>query len=151
VEAATERLASGAQALLDGIEAKGGALAAIERGEIQRAIQESAYRFQRQVEAGERVVVGVNRFQQEDEAVPLETLRVDPELERAQCERVRALRARRDAKPWQAALGALEDRARGGGNLVPAIVDAVLAQATVGEVAGRLRGVFGEHRETLVV
>jgi methylmalonyl-CoA mutase N-terminal domain/subunit len=151
VEAATDRLATGAQAILDSIEQRGGALAAIERGEIQRAIQESAYRFQRQVEAGERVVVGVNRFQEAEEGVPLETLRVDPELERAQCERVRALRARRDEGPWKAALLALEDRAADGGNLLPAIVDAVLAQATVGEVAGRLRHVFGEHRETLVV
>jgi methylmalonyl-CoA mutase, N-terminal domain len=76
---------------------------------------------------------------------------VDPELERAQAERVRALRARRDEAPWRAALQALEDRARGTDNLMPCIVEAVLAGATVGEVAGRLRGVFGEHRETLVL
>jgi methylmalonyl-CoA mutase N-terminal domain/subunit len=151
VEAATSRVAREAEALLDRIEERGGALQAIERGEIQREVQESAYRFQRQVETGERVVVGVNRFQQSEEAAPLDTLRVDPELERAQRERLGALRARRDPAPWRAALQALEDRARGADNLMPAIVEAVLAGATVGEVAGRLRGVFGEHRETLVL
>jgi methylmalonyl-CoA mutase, N-terminal domain len=151
VEAATRRIAEEAEALLDAVEGRGGALPAIERGDIQREIQESAYRFQRQVEAGQRVVVGVNRFQQAEDGVPLETLRVDPELERAQGERVRALRARRDEAPWRAALQALEDRARGADNLMPCIVEAVLAGATVGEVAGRLRGVFGEHRETLVL
>jgi methylmalonyl-CoA mutase N-terminal domain/subunit len=151
VEAATARIAQEAQALLDGVEARGGALAAIERGEIQREIQESAYRFQREVETGERVIVGVNRYQTADEGVPFATLRVDPELERAQQGRVRALRARRAEGPWRAGLQALEDRARGTENLMPAIVEAVLAGATVGEVAGRLRGVFGEHRETLVL
>jgi methylmalonyl-CoA mutase N-terminal domain/subunit len=151
VEAATDRIAREAEALLGRIEERGGALAAIERGDIQREIQESAYRFQRQVETGERVVVGVNRFEQQEEGAPFDTLRVDPELERAQRERLRALRARREPGPWKAALQALEDRARGGENLMPAIVEAVLAGATVGEVAGRLRGVFGEHRETLVL
>jgi methylmalonyl-CoA mutase, N-terminal domain len=151
VEAATDRIEREAAALLERVEEKGGALRAIERGEIQAAVQESAFRFQRQVEAGERVIVGVNRFQEGEDGTPLETLRVDPELERAQVERVRALRARRPAGPCQAALQALEERARGDGNLVPAIVEAVMAWATVGEVAGCLRGVFGEHRETLVL
>ena len=95
--------------------------------------------------------MGVNRFQEADEQPLGDLLRIDPGLERAQVERVRALRARRDAGAWQAALDALEARARSGENLVPAIVDAVLAWATVGEIANRLRGVFGEHRETLVL
>jgi methylmalonyl-CoA mutase N-terminal domain/subunit len=151
VEAATDALEAEALRLIDQIEARGGALAAIERGEVQRAIQESAYRFQRQVESGERVVVGVNRFQQEGEEPPGDILRIDTELERAQVERVRALRARRDPGPWRAALDALEARARSGENLVPAMVDAVLAWATVGEIANRLRDVFGEHREALVL
>ena len=137
--------------MLDRIEERGGALKAIERGEIQREIQESAYRHQRRIEAGEQVIVGVNRYQEEDAAAPADILRIDPRVERDQVERVRALRARRDAGPWKASLAAVEERARGGGNLVPAIVDAVLAQATVGEIAGRLRAVFGEHRETLVL
>ena len=152
LEAATDLIEKEALRLLDGIEARGGALQAIARGDIQREIQESAYRFQREVESGERVIVGVNRFAEEEGAAPAsDILRIDPELERDQVARVRAVRARRDPGPWKAALEALGDRARSGGNLVPVIIDAVTARATVGEVAGRLREVFGEHRETLVL
>jgi methylmalonyl-CoA mutase N-terminal domain/subunit len=151
VEEATDRLEGEARALIDRIEAGGGALRAIERGEIQREIQESAYRFQREVEAGDRVIVGVNRFQEAGEEAPADILRIDPGVEKAQVERVRALRARRAEGPWRAALAALEERARGGGNLVPVMIDAVMAWATVGEIAHRLRAVFGEHRETLVL
>jgi methylmalonyl-CoA mutase N-terminal domain/subunit len=133
------------------VESRGGALRSIERGETQREIQESAYRFQRQLEAGERVVVGVNRFQDENEPTPGEILRIDPELEKAQRERVRAWRSRRDPGPWKSALETLEAAARSDANLVPPMVEAVLAGATVGEIAGRLRGVFGEHHETLVL
>ena len=152
VEAATNALEREALDIIDGIEAQGGALKAIERGATQREIQESAYRFQRQVERGERTIVGVNRFQEEqEEAPPGDILRIDPDVERAQVERVRSLRERRDPTAWKEALDALEHRARSGENVVPAIVDAVLALATVGEIASRLRGVFGEHRETLVL
>jgi methylmalonyl-CoA mutase N-terminal domain/subunit len=151
VEAATDRLEQEARRLLDRIEDRGGALKAIERGEIQHEIQESAYRHQRRIETGEQVIVGVNRYQEGDAAAPPDILRIDPDVEREQVERVRALRARRDPGPWKSALAAVEDRARAGGNLVGVIVDAVMAQATVGEIAGRLRTVFGEHRETLVL
>jgi methylmalonyl-CoA mutase N-terminal domain/subunit len=151
VEAATDALEREAVALIDRIEAGGGARRAIERGEVQREIQEAAYRHQRQVEAGERVVVGVNRFHEDEPQQPGEILRIDPQLERAQAGRVQALRERRDRAAWAGALQSLEQRARAGGNVVPAIVDAVLAWATVGEIASRLRAVFGEHRETLVV
>jgi methylmalonyl-CoA mutase N-terminal domain/subunit len=151
VEALTEWIEREARGLLEGVEARGGALRAIEQGEIQREIQESAYRHQRQVESGERVIVGVNRFQEAGEETPADILRIDPDLERAQVERVRALRARRDPGLWQSALATLEDHARSGQNLMPALVDAVLAWATLGEIAGRLRQVFGEHRETLVL
>ncbi len=151
VEAATDQIEQEARRILEGIEAKGGALKAIEQGEVQREIQESAYRFQREVESGERVIVGVNRFQDAGERPPPDILRIDPALEREQAERVRALRARRARGPWEASLRALEDCARGAGNLMPVLVDAVLAGATVGEIAGRLREVFGEHRETLVL
>ncbi|HET7745811.1 MAG TPA: methylmalonyl-CoA mutase family protein [Vicinamibacteria bacterium] len=150
VEAATDLLEAEARRLLEKVEESGGALRAIEKGEIQLEIQESAYRHQREVESGERVIVGVNRLV-EGEAGPIELLRIDPELERAQVESVRAVRAGRDAAAWRAALRALEERARGGENLVPALVDAVMAWATVGEIAATLRGVFGEHQETLVL
>jgi len=151
VEEKTNRLEEEARALIDRVESRGGALRAIEQGDIQRAIQESAYRFQKEVETGERVIVGVNRFTDSEEEAPADILRIDPALEKTQIERVRALRARRAEGPWRAALDALESRARGGGNLVPVMVDAVLAWATVGEIAHRLRAVFGEHRETLVL
>jgi methylmalonyl-CoA mutase N-terminal domain/subunit len=151
VEAMTDAIEREAQALLEQIEGRGGALRAIERGEIQRAVQESAYRFQQEVESGERVIVGVNRFAEDADAPPGDILRIDPDLERAQVERTRALRARRDTRAWEASLRGLEDAARAGNNLLPAIVEAVMAWATVGEIAGRLRSVFGEHQETLVL
>jgi len=151
VEAATDALEQEALRLIDRVEAAGGAIAAIERGLVQAEIQESAYRHLQQVERGERVIVGVNRFADAAEAPPGDILRIDPALERAQVERVRALRARRPQEPWKRSLDALEALARSQANLVPAIVDAVLAWATVGEIASRLRGVFGEHRETLVL
>jgi methylmalonyl-CoA mutase N-terminal domain/subunit len=151
VEAATDRLEQEARRLLDRIEERGGALKAIERGEIQREIQESAYRHQRRIETRQQVIVGVNRYQEGGAAAPPDILRIDPDVEREQVERVRALRSRRDPGPWSSSLAAVEERARAGGNLVGAIVDAVMAQATVGEIAGRLRTVFGEHRETLVL
>ena len=100
---------------------------------------------------GSRVIVGVNRFREDAEEAPMEILRIDPALERQQVDRVRALRARRPAGPWKAALDALGEKARTRENLMPALIDAVLAWATVGEIAGRLREVFGEHRETLVL
>jgi methylmalonyl-CoA mutase N-terminal domain/subunit len=150
VEAATDALEREAVRILDRIEARGGALRAIERGETQREIHESAYRFQRQVEQGDRVVVGVNRFQEDGETPPGDILRIDPELEQAQIERVRSLRARRDPARWAQALDALEGAARSDDNLVPAIIEAVVASATVGEIAERLREVFGEHKETLL-
>jgi methylmalonyl-CoA mutase N-terminal domain/subunit len=151
VEAATDQLEAEARRLLDQIETRGGALRAIERGEIQQAIQESAYRHQREVESGERVIVGVNRLQEDGPEAPGELLRLDPDVERAQVERLRALRARRPHAPWAAALRAVEDQGRSGGNLMPALIEATLAWATVGEIANTLRGVFGEHRESLVL
>jgi methylmalonyl-CoA mutase N-terminal domain/subunit len=151
VEAATDAVEREAERLLEVIEDGGGALRAIERGDVQRQIQESAYRHQTDVEAGSRVIVGVNRFVEEGTAPSGEILRIDPDLERAQVERVRAVRSRRSAAAWKQSLDALEERARGGGNLVPVMIEAVMAWATVGEIAGRLRQVFGEHRENLVL
>ncbi len=151
LEAATDQLEAKALELLDALELRGGALRAIEQGEIQRQIQESAYAWQQQVEAGERVIVGVNRFADEHEEAPSGLMRIDPQIEREQVQRVRALRARRPAGPWRAALQALDERARGGGNLMPAVIAAVEAWATVGEVADTLRGVFGEHEEVRVL
>jgi methylmalonyl-CoA mutase N-terminal domain/subunit len=127
-----------------------GMLRAIEQGFVQREIQNAAYAYQRMVDEKTAVVVGVNAFSSEAEsAVPIQ--RIDEELERRQVERVKELRVRRDLTIHAAALRAVEDAARNGENLMPRILAAVEAYATVGEIADGLRGVFGEYRETVVV
>jgi methylmalonyl-CoA mutase N-terminal domain/subunit len=128
---------------------KYGMLRAIERGYVQREIQNAAYAYQRAVDDKEAIVVGVNEFVSEEVAVPIQ--RIDEALEGRQVERVRALRARRDTGVHAAALRGVEDTARGGGNLMPRILHAVESYATVGEIANVMRGVFGEYRETVVV
>jgi methylmalonyl-CoA mutase N-terminal domain/subunit len=132
------------------IDAMGGMLRAIERGWVQQQIQNAAYRQQKAVDSGEAVVVGVNRFAQED-GVEVPIQRIDEDLERAQVERVRALRARRDPARWRSAVDAVTNASRDGGNLMPAILQAVESYATVGEIAGAMRGVFGEYQERVVV
>ena len=152
VESLTTQLEAAAQAYLDEIEAMGGTLAAIEGGFQQREIQESAYRVQQQIERGELVVVGVNRFRDDGEGEIRAALqRIDPDGERRQIERVRRVRAERDAAAWSAALERLEDAARGTANLMPAIIEAVNAYATVGEISDRLRTAFGVHRELITI
>ncbi len=149
IEAMTNRIEHDAGALLDRIAAAGGTLAAIETGLIQREIQESAYRAQVAIDGGDQVVVGVNRFSEEgdsDTAIPL--LSIDPSVEQQQIDRVRAVRAGRSADAWQRAIDAVERAARDGSNLVPPIISAVEASATVGEIADALRRVFGEFEET---
>ncbi len=128
-----------------------GMLRAIEQGYVQREIQGAAYKYQREVEAGEAVVVGVNRFTSGAAGVDVPLQRIDELLERRQVERVRALRARRDPARWQTAVQAVEDAARSGENLLPRILTAVESEATVGEIADAMRRVFGEFRETVVV
>jgi methylmalonyl-CoA mutase N-terminal domain/subunit len=146
LEEMTNRIEEGARAILQKIDNAGGTLTAIENGVIQREIQESAYRAQQAVDAGSAVVVGVNRFVT-DEPGSIDVLRIDPELERRQVENVRGVRASRDAARWRRALDRVAAAARGSDNVVPPIVDAVEARATVGEIADAMRGVFGEHRE----
>jgi methylmalonyl-CoA mutase N-terminal domain/subunit len=146
VEELTDTIEAGARALLDRIEASGGTLAAIEAGIIQREIQESAYKAQLRIDRGEAIVVGVNRFATSDPA-GIDVLAIDPEIERRQVERVRAVRAGRDGAAWRASLEAVGSAAKGEANLVPPILTAVEARATVGEIADTLRAVFGEHRE----
>jgi methylmalonyl-CoA mutase, N-terminal domain len=146
IESLTNDIESGAVALLERIEAAGGTLAAIEQGIIQRAIQESAYRAQQEIDAGERIVVGVNALAT-DTVTNIEVMSLDPEVERRQVERVRALRLSRDERSWRTALDDVIAAARGSDNLVPPIVRAVEAKATVGEIADAMRSVFGEHKE----
>ena len=129
---------------------KYGMLRAIERGYVQREIQNAAYDYQRSVDANEAIVVGVNDFASEQGvAVPIQ--RIDEALEGRQVERVRAMRLRRDKEAHAAALRRIEDAARGGNNLMPQILHAVESYATVGEIADVMRRVFGEYRETVTV
>ena len=150
IEKLTNEIEAGAQEYISRIDALGGMLRAIETGYVQVEIQKSAYEYQQAVERGEQIVVGVNRFQTEDEqSIP--TLRIDPEIERSQVARLRELRARRDAAKAQAGINEVERRARSGENLMPAILAAVEARATVGEISDALRRVFGEYQESVVV
>jgi methylmalonyl-CoA mutase N-terminal domain/subunit len=146
VEALTDELERRATEELEAIEATGGAVEAIERGYMQRAIQEEAYAHQQEVEAGTRVVVGVNRFQDEGKPHPLQLYRADPEAENAQVKSLEILRRERDHRAVTAALGHLREAALGEENLMPPILRAVKAYATVGEICGVLREVFGEYK-----
>src|SRR5436853_4961132 len=150
VETLTNDIEKGASEYLEKIEALGGMLKAIERGYVQQEIQNAAYDFQQKVDHQQAIVVGVNRFAiDEEREVPIQ--RIDPALERKQVERVRSLRARRDKKGWESALQQIEDGARSGENLMPRIVAAVEACATVGEISDSMRKVFGEYKETVVI
>jgi methylmalonyl-CoA mutase N-terminal domain/subunit len=146
VEDLTNRIEAGARALLDRIEAAGGTLSAIEAGMIQRDIQESAYRAQQRIDSGDSVVVGVNQYTTTDPST-IQVLQMDPLVERRQIERLQTVRAGRDGAAWRSALDAVGSAASGGANLVPPIVRAVEARATVGEISDAMRLVFGEHEE----
>jgi methylmalonyl-CoA mutase N-terminal domain/subunit len=147
IEEMTTRIERDARDWLNRIQAMGGTLAAIESGYLQRQIQDSAYAAQQALDSGTAVMVGVNRYV---EAAPstARVFQIDPAIEQEQVARVRALRAGRSETDWRAALDGVESAARGGDNLVPAIISAVEKRATLGEVAGTLRQVFGEYRET---
>jgi methylmalonyl-CoA mutase N-terminal domain/subunit len=128
----------------------GGMLKAIERGYVQQEIQNAAYEFQKSVDSKEQVLVGVNAFTVEHEK-PVSLQKIDPELERRQVERLRAFRAKRDQEKAAAAMRKVDETARAGGNLVPVIVEAVEANATVGEICNTMRKIFGEYKEVMVI
>jgi methylmalonyl-CoA mutase N-terminal domain/subunit len=151
VETLTDELEAAARAYLDEIDAMGGTLRALEAGFQQRSIQESAYREQRAIDAGDQVVVGVNRFRDEAPAAAPAIQRIDPEAERRQVAGLRRVRAERDAAAWEAAMRRLDDAARGTENLLPPLIEAVKAYATVGEIANSLRAAWGVHRELITV
>jgi len=146
IEQMTNAIEDGARELLTRIEAAGGTLAAIEAGYIQRQVQESAYKAQLAIDSGDAVVVGVNKFTTDDPST-IEVFQVDPQLEVQQVHRVHQVRQVRDQARWKASLSEVERAANGSDNLVPPIIAAVEAQATVGEIADTLRAVFGEYRE----
>jgi methylmalonyl-CoA mutase, N-terminal domain len=150
IEHLTNEIERGAVAYIEKIDSLGGMLRAIESGFVQTEIQKAAYEYQRAVETKEQVVVGVNDFIAEEErAIP--TLRIDPQIEREQIQRLQALRAKRDASKTQAAIAELGRRAGTNENLLPAILGAVEAYATVGEISDTLRRAFGEYRESVVI
>ena len=145
VEAWTDRLEAEARAILEKIDALGGAVAAIQRRVPQQMIADSSYRYQLEVERGERVIVGVNRFQEAPK--PIEVFRVDPATEVRQKERLARVKASRDERATASALAGLASAARGTDNLMPYILNAVRADASVGEISDALREVFGTWRE----
>jgi methylmalonyl-CoA mutase N-terminal domain/subunit len=145
LEHLTDEIERRAVAYLERIDADGGAVAAIERGFIQKEIQESAYDYQRSVETGDQIVVGLNKFQQE-EAPPTDLLRVDPEVREAQSKSLRTLKEERDGTAVTDALTDLKSCAQGTENLMPPIIKAVQVYATLGEICDTLREVFGEYK-----
>ncbi|MFQ5876105.1 MAG: methylmalonyl-CoA mutase [Acidobacteriota bacterium] len=149
VEWLTDRMEQEAWTYIRRIDSMGGMIAAIEDGFPQREIADAAFRYQAQVDSGRRTVVGVNRYVEgDDRQVPL--LRIGPEVERVQVDRLRRTRAERDAARHARALGALEADARGEENLMPAILEAVRSYASVGEICNTLKKVFGGYRERTV-
>jgi methylmalonyl-CoA mutase N-terminal domain/subunit len=150
IEALTTTIEEQALAYIQQIDELGGAVKAIERGFPQRELQHSAYRYQQEVETKARIVVGVNAYALDNEPeAPI--MRLDPQLERQQIERLGALRAQRDGAQVRAALERLETAARGSDNLMPYIIAAVECYTTLGEIADTLRHVFGEHQENIVL
>ncbi len=146
VETLTRKIYGEAVKYIETIDKMGGSVAAIERGYIQKEIQNAAWTYQKEVEQQSRIVVGVNRFTM-DEEPPMELMRVDPAVRKAQVDRLTKLKAGRDAAATGKALDALERAARGSDNLVPYIYEAVKAYGTLGEICGVLRKVFGEYHQ----
>lgn len=146
VESLTDQMEAAASGIIEQIDRMGGIVEAVEQGYPQRQIAKSAYDFQRRVENGEEVIVGVNRYRHE-ETDKIETLKIDPEVERRQIERVQALRARRSATRAQAALTAIGDACMSDANLMPPILEAGRAGCTLGEICSVFRERFGEYRD----
>jgi methylmalonyl-CoA mutase, N-terminal domain len=144
IEALTDELEARAWELIERVDEAGGAVAAVESGFVQDEIERAAFEFQQQVEAGERVIVGVNAFH-EDEAERIELLRIDPAAERRQLERTARVRAERNADDAAAAIAAVRDTARGEANLLPPMREALRARCTVGEICETLREEWGMY------
>jgi methylmalonyl-CoA mutase, N-terminal domain len=149
IEALTDEIEGRASAYIGKIDEMGGMVEAISKGYVQREIQEAAYAWQKQVEAKERVVVGVNAFKSDDP--PVTVMKVDPALEERQVARLVKFRAARNAGAAKQALADLRAAAKGKENLMVPILAAVKSQATLGEISDALRDAFGEYRETVVL
>jgi methylmalonyl-CoA mutase N-terminal domain/subunit len=149
IEAMTDEIEGKAVEYIEKIDGMGGMVEAIDKGYVQREIQDAAYAWQRQVEDKEQVVVGVNAYKTAEP--PVTVMRVDPALEAAQVARLKAFRAARDSTAAKQAVDAVRAGAKGTENLMPLILAAVKAHATLGEISDAMRDVFGEYRETVVV
>jgi methylmalonyl-CoA mutase N-terminal domain/subunit len=145
VEAMTDRIEAEIDDYIKKIDAMGGTLAAIEQGFVQKEIQNSAYRFQREIESGERVYVGINKYTME-EPPPTNLLKVDMSVGGVEAAKLKKLRAERDAGNWKAALDHLREVSQSDENVMPAVIEAVKARATVGEICDVWRGIYGEYR-----
>jgi methylmalonyl-CoA mutase N-terminal domain/subunit len=150
VESLTDQIEDKAVEYINKIDELGGAARAIEKGYIQKEIQDSAYNYQKEIENGERVVVGMNKFQIKEES-PKGLLRVDPAVGELQKKKLEELRKERDNNKVEGALSVLRSAARGSENLMPLILDAVKAYATLGEICGVLREVFGEYEQSIIL
>lgn len=150
IESMTDKIEKEAMEYIEKIDELGGAPKAIDKGYIQKEIQDSAYRYQMEVESNERIVVGVNKFQIEEEHHK-DILKVDPEVERMQKGKLEKLRAERDNEKVEAKLEALKLAAKGDDNLMPFILDAVREYGTLGEICGVLRDVFGEYQQSVIL
>jgi methylmalonyl-CoA mutase N-terminal domain/subunit len=146
IEALTDEIEQRSQELMEKVEALGGSVQAIEAGFIQREIEESAFAFHRRLQTKQDVLVGVNEYVDENETVDVEILKIDPETERNQVDRLKRFKEDRDQEDVAAKLGALRDTARGDGNLLYPLKDALRAHATIGEVCGVMREEFGEYK-----
>jgi methylmalonyl-CoA mutase N-terminal domain/subunit len=152
VERLTADLAAAARELMKAVEDRGGSVAAIESGWMQQQIAESAYRAQQRVESGTSVVVGVNKFVDADAAAqPIQIQRIDPAIEREQCDRLAAFRAARDRAAVRRRLEAIRSAAGGTGALMPLFIDAVDDRCTLGEICDALRSVFSTHNPAAAV
>lgn len=150
VESLTDKIVSEAESLIDKIEKMGGVIQAIEKGFIQKEIQESAYKYQKSIENKERIVVGVNQYKVE-ENLKAELLEVDPAIQNKQLQKLKKLKEKRDKKNVEVKLNSIKNAAENDQNLMPLILDAVREYATLGEICGVLREVFGEYQEKVVL
>ena len=151
VEALTNEIEKEVWKYLDKIEAMGGMLEAIEAGYPQKEIQDSSYAYQKEIDAGEQVIVGVNKFQSEEDLSHLKTLKVSPEVEEKQNERLRQVKKKRNSANVLTVLAKVKGAAENGQNLMPPILEAVKAYATLQEIADQMRAVFGEYKEKIVI
>ena len=150
VEAMTDQIEKEAGDYINRIDAMGGMISAIEKGYVQSEIQKSAYRYKQEIESGKRVIVGVNKYQI-DEEKPVKTLKIDTKVQEEQIKFLTKIRAERNSEDVKSKLAQLNSTASSDENLMPPILDAVRVYASIGEICGTLREVFGEYKEQIVV